>query len=260
MLFGLLDTLDADKRAVFVLSELRGLTAPEIARITDTNLRTVYSRLRAARERFSAGLRRLHARETRHRRAAPRWAGAAWLARLLGPASPVIRPEVGLGALALGITTLGIITLGRPAPPPPPAPSTAAAQLAPSLAPKPGPAGLVPSAAPEPVPPPRPSPSSPPLSEAPEASPPARPEASDGGPRSPLGDDPELELLRQARTALREDRPTAALDLLDQHARRFPTSRFVRERRRTRLTALCRDGRTPEARDLARAWSLLGAC
>lgn len=47
-----LDTLDDDKRAVFVLAELEGLTVPEITELVDANLNTVYSRLRAARARF----------------------------------------------------------------------------------------------------------------------------------------------------------------------------------------------------------------
>ena len=47
-----LDTLDDDKRAVFVLAELEQLSAPEIARALQVKLNTVYSRLRAARGAF----------------------------------------------------------------------------------------------------------------------------------------------------------------------------------------------------------------
>ena len=47
-----LDALDDVKRAVFVLAELEGMTAPEIAEATGLNLNTVYSRLRVARELF----------------------------------------------------------------------------------------------------------------------------------------------------------------------------------------------------------------
>jgi RNA polymerase sigma-70 factor, ECF subfamily len=56
-----LDRLDDERRAVFVLSELEQMTAPEIARALSANVNTVYSRLRAARsdlERMLAGLRR----------------------------------------------------------------------------------------------------------------------------------------------------------------------------------------------------------
>ena len=49
-----LATLDEDRAAVFVLSELEGMTAPEISQALGANQNTVYSRLRTARERFVA--------------------------------------------------------------------------------------------------------------------------------------------------------------------------------------------------------------
>lgn len=47
-----LDRLDPDKRMVFVLADLEGMTAPEIAEALEVKLNTVYSRLRAARAEF----------------------------------------------------------------------------------------------------------------------------------------------------------------------------------------------------------------
>jgi RNA polymerase sigma-70 factor (ECF subfamily) len=47
-----LATLDEEQRAVFMLIELEGLSAPEIAHALSIKLNTVYSRLRLARERF----------------------------------------------------------------------------------------------------------------------------------------------------------------------------------------------------------------
>ena len=44
--------LDADRRMVFVLADLEGLTAPEIAGALEVKLNTVYSRLRTARAEF----------------------------------------------------------------------------------------------------------------------------------------------------------------------------------------------------------------
>lgn len=61
----LLDLLDEDKREVFVLAELEGMTAPEIAEATGVNLNTVYSRLRAARQRFHREAQRHQVREQR---------------------------------------------------------------------------------------------------------------------------------------------------------------------------------------------------
>lgn len=60
--------LDEDKRAVFQLAEIEGVSAPEIGEILGVKLNTVYSRLRAARERFSRELERYRARERREDR------------------------------------------------------------------------------------------------------------------------------------------------------------------------------------------------
>src|SRR5690606_18000792 len=44
--------LEEPRRAVFVLTEIEGMTAPEIAEALGCNVNTVYSRLRTARRRF----------------------------------------------------------------------------------------------------------------------------------------------------------------------------------------------------------------
>jgi RNA polymerase sigma-70 factor, ECF subfamily len=62
-LYEVLDGLDAEKRAVFVMAELEEMTAPEISEISGIPLNTVYSRLRAARSDFDAALRRRRARD-----------------------------------------------------------------------------------------------------------------------------------------------------------------------------------------------------
>jgi RNA polymerase sigma-70 factor (ECF subfamily) len=63
MLQSFLDGLDPDKRAVFVLAELEQMTAQEVAEATETNLRTVYSRLRVARQLFEQAVTRFRARD-----------------------------------------------------------------------------------------------------------------------------------------------------------------------------------------------------
>ncbi|MCU0696356.1 MAG: RNA polymerase sigma factor [Myxococcaceae bacterium] len=50
----LLDGLDEAQRTVFVLVEFEGLTAPEVAEVTESNVNTVSTRLRAARQKFNA--------------------------------------------------------------------------------------------------------------------------------------------------------------------------------------------------------------
>ena len=58
-----LDGLDFDKRAVFVMHFLDGFTVPEIARTLDIPLGTAYSRVRAAREIFTAAVHRIRKAE-----------------------------------------------------------------------------------------------------------------------------------------------------------------------------------------------------
>jgi RNA polymerase sigma-70 factor (ECF subfamily) len=55
----LLDRLDDEKRAVLVLADIEGLTAPEIASIVSSPLSTVYTRLSRARAEMKAGIARL---------------------------------------------------------------------------------------------------------------------------------------------------------------------------------------------------------
>ena len=54
-----LDQLDVDKRIVFLLADIEGLTAPEIAEALALPLGTVFSRLRAARIKLETFSRRL---------------------------------------------------------------------------------------------------------------------------------------------------------------------------------------------------------
>ena len=58
-----LEELDDEKRAVFILAELEQLPAAEMAQALGLPINTVYSRLRLARAAFEAGLRRLKAKD-----------------------------------------------------------------------------------------------------------------------------------------------------------------------------------------------------
>jgi len=57
-----LEEIELDRRAVFVLHDIDGSTGEEIARSLGIPLGTVYSRLRLAREDFTAKMRRLQAK------------------------------------------------------------------------------------------------------------------------------------------------------------------------------------------------------
>jgi RNA polymerase sigma-70 factor, ECF subfamily len=58
LLLQLLAQLDEGKREVFLLTELEGFTAPEIAEALELPVNTVYSRLRAARQIFEQAVMR----------------------------------------------------------------------------------------------------------------------------------------------------------------------------------------------------------
>ena len=58
LLLKVLDTLDDDKREIFVLAELEQLPIPRVAELLGLKLNTAYSRLRLARAAFETALKR----------------------------------------------------------------------------------------------------------------------------------------------------------------------------------------------------------
>jgi RNA polymerase sigma-70 factor (ECF subfamily) len=61
LLDAILDRLDDDKRAVFVLYEIEGVPMAEVAEAVGCPLQTAYARLYAARDRFEAAVHRARA-------------------------------------------------------------------------------------------------------------------------------------------------------------------------------------------------------
>ena len=66
LLDSLLSVLSDEQRAVFVMADVEGFSAPEIAEALGEKLNTVYSRLRLGRQRFEDALAR-HRRGQEHR-------------------------------------------------------------------------------------------------------------------------------------------------------------------------------------------------
>lgn len=111
-------------------------------------------------------------------------------------------------------------------PPPAPAPERPRARPAPALAPSPRFAPLdLRGEGPSPEPP------------------------SPGAPEGGLAD--ELRLLKAAHRSLRSD-PSRSLELLEEHARRFPRGALLEERMAARVAALCALRRAEDARRQAR--------
>ena len=65
LLLAALDALDDERRQVFVLHEMDELPIPEVARVLAIPVGTAYTRLRSARQEFTASARRLQARGLR---------------------------------------------------------------------------------------------------------------------------------------------------------------------------------------------------
>lgn len=112
-----LEQLDADRWAVFVLSEIEGLRGTEIAAELDVNLSTVYARLRTARQAFEHTLSQHRRRERRSWFVLP-FFGLPSLTRRAGAmafATPVLL--VTLGTMGLG-GVLAARSCGESAPAP----------------------------------------------------------------------------------------------------------------------------------------------
>ena len=60
-----LESIEVERRAVFIAFELDELPMKDIAEALEIPLNTAYSRLRLAREEFAAAIRRAHAQATR---------------------------------------------------------------------------------------------------------------------------------------------------------------------------------------------------
>jgi hypothetical protein len=195
---------------------------------------------------------------------------AAALAPSAGPAVPprVRRWWIGAGLVGIAALWLALLPPRAPLAPPPRAASlpsrpaeiparVAPARVAPAR-PAPPPAAAA-SAASEASDPPEPSPRTEPPATAGASVPPrARGTASRPPPAPLTAPDPgaELALLTPARQLLAA-RPQRALELADEHARRFPQGVFAEERAFLRIEALLRLGQAAQAEHEARAFRRL---
>ncbi len=278
----LLTDLDPPKRTVFVLAEIEGVRVPEISKILGVNPRTVHSRLRLARETFSASLRRVKAREEGNLRLA-RLKPRALLAAASHEPAPAQRRKVACAAVLAQIDAGTLPTLpgwqaitlssGIAWTGPIAAVAAGLAGIAvwvagtrrdETVAPEPASVDVVADAA-EPVRPPPAGASSsippvaapqtpatvPPTPRAATAPTPKRTVASKtvAAPVDPLA--AETALLSDARGRLHDGHPQQALDVLATYERRFPEGLLRDEMRATKLRALC----AAEQSDVALAYA-----
>ncbi len=267
----LLGSLDHDKRTAYVLAEIEGLSAPEIAAVTGANTRTIYSRIRAAKQLVEASAKRVVARErndvsvrklARRSTAQPpsglqRRAWAALLLRVpgLSAGSGVIG---GLFTLkfALSLVGLGAVGVAVGSQLRAPDPEVVSMGVMPSMAVESPPPAIEAQPRGELEPPTEltkvpvvPAHVESPKVVAKRPRPRPRPESDDG-----------LALLQGARKAIKASNARGALKLLDEHRKHHPDSPLARERQRTRVVALCALGRSDDATSFAQANGLPPGC
>jgi len=261
--------LDETKRIAFVLSEVEGWSAPEIARVVGTSPNTVYSRVRLARQQL-----RKHLMESESElsptacmeamrnstQAPPGAAKRCWAALAPKLASTGLTTAatastgllaklklVGIGALLGGVGMVGLdATLPEPSDP-----TTAVAVKATLETPRPTPLadspGTVPAAVAPTVIPPTPAPTQTAL--------PRRPALT--APTEPVQPDPvadlrrETKLLGKAKRQLEAGDHVAALATIATHAKEHPNSSLADLRNVLEVQATCGRGQRAQARALA---------
>jgi RNA polymerase sigma-70 factor (ECF subfamily) len=264
-----LSQLSEDRRRVFVLGELHGMTGPEIARRLEIPVDTAYTRLRAGRLELE---RLLLAASRGDPEPKPEAIHRGWLVLLPQLTYSPARAAGGwlLAGLTKGKAVVGVVaavvltTLAALAPTPPQSIDSPGAVArvehhgAPSRAARSS-SGPPESAATDPTPTTDPSPVElPPLpaqsrframlaGESP-ARPPAEP--TDPGAAAPSAPPDRLgaALMASAVAALEAGDPASALAHVERHAREFVDSPLEQARMLTRIRALCQLGRHREAR------------
>lgn len=241
-----LDTLSASDRELFVLSEVDGLTGPELAATLGRKLPTLYSRVRVLRQRFE----RSFDGETKEERPAANARGwmllQPWLAAPAGVSSVLVTAAVAVGLA--GVTAIGVSRASSSTPHTVsslPLPSVAAASLPPPVPPpapvevKPPAPAIAPTPAPMQAAEPRPRPRS---AHAAKATP---------EPVYDLGADTAL--LREIKAALAGGSAKRAQTLLKEHEASFPNPAQPDVRVALWVETLCALGRTGPATDRANA-------
>mgnify|MGYP000259131707 CR=1 FL=1 len=243
-----LDSLSPADRELFVLSEVDGLTGPELAATLGRKLPTVYSRIRVLRQRFE------HSTGDTPNEERPHASARGWA--LLQPwlAAPSVS-GTALFAVAAAVAVAGVVTVAvvRSAEPPVSTPIPTApkrAEVAPSPSP-PKPAPRVPAAAR--------TPGEPPVVEAPRAEPTrptprTRPRRDEQAASTPVYDlAADTRLLRQANQAVQRGDATQARTLLEQHEAEFREPSQPDLRTTVWVATLCALGREDEAKRRAQA-------
>jgi RNA polymerase sigma-70 factor (ECF subfamily) len=259
-----LDCVAMERRAVLLLHDVEGASAPEISEVLGIPLNTVYSRLRVARQELSVAVRRLQGQQGSGSELNPVMllpalfgAGAdgaaaarrGWIAMLFA-AHPVASAAAAL-AVGVAVGATGYATLVRTERAAPevrtvyverePAraassPAASAAEAVAAAAPASATSALASSKAPPAVA------CTPAVAAPASATAPSFVADRDGSLAA------EQRLLDQARSALSQGDPSAAGALLERHARVFPHALLVEEREALSIEVLAASGQLDDAR------------
>ncbi|MEM6296116.1 MAG: sigma-70 family RNA polymerase sigma factor [Myxococcota bacterium] len=244
--------LEPGFRDAFVLAELQGWSANEIADELSISAQAVYGRVRTVRKQLKQALVDDEAPPARAAGLVPPW--TVMLERL--SSGSVVTLGTSLSTLGTFVATLAVGTVGligvgvatRPEAAVAADPSPASAVEPVTQGPKSAPASAAPVAPERAVEAP---------TSAPTVEPPRGPRATSKPTAAPApAEDPlaqETALLREAKAARTSGELQRALDLLDEHAKRFPAGQLADGRRRARIRVLCDLGRTAQARGEAAA-------
>jgi RNA polymerase sigma-70 factor (ECF subfamily) len=269
----ILDTLEPRVREAFVLSELEGWTAPEIAKATGANANTIYWRVRVARQELASQLAAANddtkvdsaVIQLRDATRPPRGAAKhcwALLVPLLESSSLLGGALSSLGALKIAtlaivaaVATVGAIEIGartpeRASPVAPAIASEIASAAVPVVIPEPPEPAPMRATAAVATPSPTEVPIQRPAARTLETTPPAATPTPASAATVPAGP-ADVQLLADARRAMSERRFARARELLAEHAERFPNSALADIREGVRVQTLCREGDVEAARATA---------
>ena len=248
--------LPEEDREIFLLSELEGMTGPEIATARGRNVNTVYTRIGKLRRDLHDRLSDLErAREARPRATAQRWAAILPLLRMPAIAAPAALGKTAI-AIAIGAAAAsGVLVVADRVLPRDVAVVSATASEDPPADPRPRdeapgdapaiegtqivePTQIVDAAA-TPVA----------IIEPTREAPPTRRPAPTPAPVAAPDDlATQNQLLAAAAAAIGDRRAAEALEITNAHATRFPRSPLADLRTAVRIEALCALGKAPQAR------------
>lgn len=262
-----LNGLRPEDRELFILSELEGMTGPEIAHVRGRNVQTIYTRIRKLRTELAVDLDRVD----RVRGARPRASAHGWAALTpvlsVGKASAVAAATwtkvlssgwgLGVGAVTVAAVTVvawnatgdsGVAAAQVPVAAEHSATPTAGVAQADARRPhRTSPAPALPHV--EAVADHQPTSNAPPAPTRRTTT--TAPQADPGPATSPEPADTLAEqnaMLRRAADALGVGNPSAALAMTTRHAQQFSASPLADLRAALRIEALCQLGKTTQAR------------